>query len=141
MLAWIAGAAIGLAPGLDTRLGIGVATAVALVAVVIEIVAAWRLRDDVLDRPAPIAKPALTAAAPASPAAIEAAPASPAAYPAPPTYPPGAPAQAVVIVGETVPPANPQARPALVAGQHRGTLPGARSRPVRVPADLGRARR
>jgi MFS family permease len=48
MLVWLAGAAIGLAPGLPVRLGIAVATLVAIIAMAAAIATAWRLRTEVL---------------------------------------------------------------------------------------------
>lgn len=52
MLMFLAGAAIGLVPNLPVRLGLAIATAVALLAVVAAVVTAWRLRAEVLRAPA-----------------------------------------------------------------------------------------
>lgn len=60
MLIWLAGAAIGLVPGLPVRLGIAIATVVALVAMAAALVTAWRLRGEVLRGGlAPDARPGL----------------------------------------------------------------------------------
>jgi hypothetical protein len=48
MLVWLAGAAIGLVPHVDVRLGIAAATIAALVAMAASVLAAWRLRGEVL---------------------------------------------------------------------------------------------
>jgi MFS family permease len=48
MLTWLAGAAIGLVPHVNLRLGIAVATLAALAAMVGSVGAAWRLRGEVL---------------------------------------------------------------------------------------------
>jgi MFS family permease len=96
MLAWVAGAAIGLVPFVNVRIGIGAASVIALAAGVVAVAVAWQLRGDVLRghpastgavvtgtllRPEPGGPPAVRAidAAPLAPAAS--APAEPAPPP------------------------------------------------------------
>jgi hypothetical protein len=98
MLTWLAGGAIGLVPNLPVRLGIAIATVVALVAMAAAIATAAHLRGDVLrSGPTPDAGPAVQgellhrgagpAALPAAPVSVG--PASPAGGATPPADPAG----------------------------------------------------
>jgi MFS family permease len=51
MLVWLAGASIGLVPGVDVRIGMAAATLAVLVAMVASVLVAWRLRGDRLGGP------------------------------------------------------------------------------------------
>lgn len=121
MLVWLAGAAIGLVPNLPVRLGIAIATLVALLAMVAAVVTAWRLRGEVLQgRPTPDAGPAMRGellqrdpaaplALPTGSAVATATPASAPVIPAPatPTQVTPAPAAPVVSAPATPAPVTP----------------------------------
>ena len=122
MLAWVAGAALGLVPFLGPRLGLAIATASTLVATVLAAVAAWRARGQTLLGHPPQAPGAVvtgvllhrdpaggSATIPAQPPA----PAAPYALPPAPAQPPALPAQPPAVPAQ--PPAVPPAPTALEA--------------------------
>ncbi len=137
MLAWVGGAAIGLAPFVNVRVGIGVASILALVAGVAAVAVAWQLRNDVLrGPPAPTGGAVLTGtllrAEPTGPPAVRAIDPAP-DQPAPAPHQPAPPA---ATTQDALAPSTVDPLPAP-PGFHvfRPTPPAAQPLPPTPPAD------